>query len=76
MPNNGAYLISDLPPDHMVEIVCEKCGRKGQYRPSTLLEKFGPEAPLPHVLKMMAACSSADDYSQTCQARYAKQPWL
>ena len=76
MPKNGAYIVSELPADHMVEIVCDKCGRKGRYRPATLCEKFGRDAPLPHVLRLLANCDDVNVYSRGCKVRYATQPWL
>lgn len=71
MPRAGAYIVSELP-EGMTAIVCRKCGRSGRYRKSTLLERFGPDAPLPHVLNLLADCPKRREWSDPCQVVYSK----
>jgi hypothetical protein len=42
----GSLTLSDHPAD-LVRLVCEKCGRAGQYREAKLIERFGADKPLP-----------------------------
>ena len=38
--------LRDYPGD-MVRLSCEKCGRSGQYRKQTLIERYGADIRLP-----------------------------
>ena len=46
--NSGAVLLSQIHHP-MLDVHCKRCGRRGRYRHSTLLERFGPDARLPDV---------------------------
>lgn len=65
----GALTVATFPLDP-VRIACARCSRAGQYRRATLLERFGPEAPMPDVLGQLAACSRRGDASDPCGAHY------
>jgi hypothetical protein len=43
-------------PFPMVRLVCDQCGRRGQYRKQTLIEKFGPDIVGPDLLVKVADC--------------------
>jgi hypothetical protein len=40
----------------MVRFVCELCGRRGQYRKQTLIERYGPDIVGPDLLVKVANC--------------------
>ena len=44
----GAGLLSQIRQP-MLYVHCKRCGRRGRYRHSTLVERFGPDAGLPDV---------------------------
>lgn len=71
MPRAGAYVVSDLP-EGLTAIHCPKCGRSGRYRKSTLLKRFGPDAPLPTVLNELADCARRREWSDPCQVVYSE----
>lgn len=71
MPRAGAYIVSELP-EGMTAIVCRKCGRFGRYRKETLLARFGPDEPLPHVLNLIANCPKRGSFSDNCGAVYSE----
>lgn len=68
LPRAGAYIVSDLP-NGLTAIECPKCGRRGRYRKSTLIERFGPDAPLPTVLNLLADCPKLREWSETAGTR-------
>jgi len=43
---NGSLQLHEYPAE-MVRIPCGKCGRPGQYRKQTLIDRFGPDIRLP-----------------------------
>lgn len=54
-PYASPYL-SDVPEGTMIRVKCDRndCGRKGQYRRETLIERYG-DGPLPDVLTKIAS---------------------
>jgi hypothetical protein len=40
----------------MIRLICDKCGRKGQYRKATLVGKYGPDVVMPDLLRKIADC--------------------
>ena len=38
----------------MVRLACDRCGRKGQYRRDTLIEKYGTEMTMPDLRHLIA----------------------
>ncbi|MGB8182603.1 MAG: hypothetical protein WCF13_09555 [Stellaceae bacterium] len=71
MPRAGAYIVAELP-EGMTAIHCPKCGRMGRYRRETLLRRFGPDAPLPHVLNLLADCPRRGQWGDPCLAVYSE----
>ncbi len=45
---SGAVLMSETNWP-MLDVYCQRCGRRGRYRVETLVARFGPEARLPDV---------------------------
>jgi hypothetical protein len=59
MPN-GSLSLAEYP-DAMVRLTCSKCGRSGQYRKATLIERYGRDIPLPDLLHLVgASCPKMD----------------
>jgi hypothetical protein len=44
--DSGSLALRDYPAD-MVRLSCAKCGRSGQYRKQTLIERYGADIRLP-----------------------------
>jgi len=59
-------------PAAMVRLKCAKCGRSGQYRKTTLIEKYGRDIPLPDLLHFVgASCPKMDALgNDPCAAHY------
>jgi hypothetical protein len=51
----------------MVRLVCDKCGRRGQYRIDRLLEQYGPDIAMPDLRHELAQCPHRRDMSNPCQ---------
>ena len=58
----------------MIGLVCEKCGRRGQYRVDTLLERYGPQMAMPGLRHVLARCPHRHDMSNPSQIEYVD--WL
>lgn len=69
MTSVGALTVASYPLDS-VRLSCRKCGREGRYRRSTLVERFGPEARMPDVLRVLADCPRYGNTGDPCQAIY------
>lgn len=61
----------------VVRIGCARCNRRGSYRLARLAAKFGPDAPMDHVLEKMTLDCPAKGDSRTkrrdehiCHARF------
>lgn len=56
----------------MVRLKCAKCGRSGQYRKTTLIEKYERDIPLPDLLHFVgASCPKMDALgNDPCGAHY------
>ncbi len=70
MPNGSLSLIEY--PSPMVRLQCAKFGRSGQYRRTTLIERYGRDIPLPDLLhKVGASCPKMDRLgNDPCGVRY------
>jgi hypothetical protein len=51
----GYYTLANHADD-MVRLVCDGCGRRGQYRKDTLLAKYPADTPLPELRHLIAQC--------------------
>jgi hypothetical protein len=64
-----ALTLTSYPRD-LVRLACDRCGRSGQYRRETLIERFGRDAQMPTVLVALADCPRYKDMSNPCGAHY------
>ena len=55
---NGSLQLSEYPGD-IVCLSCEKCGRAGQYRKQTLIERYRADTRLPDLRDEIANCERA-----------------
>lgn len=53
MPS-GAVALKDFPGD-VVELACERCGRRGRYGKARLVAEHGPDVGLPDLRARLAA---------------------
>ena len=72
---HGAWTLSRWPLDP-IEIVCDRCERRGRYRKATLLERYGGDVVMPEVLARVSAdCPKrAGLGADVCGVRYAEAP--
>jgi hypothetical protein len=54
----------------MVELTCDKCGRRGRLLKTKLVEAYGPEIALPDLRTIIARCDRAGSMSDPCGAYY------
>ena len=57
-------------PKPMVQVICSRCDRKGQYRKETLLALYGADARMPDLLHLIAKCERHGDITNPCGVRY------
>ena len=60
----GSLSLSEYPGD-VVRLSCTKCNRKGQYRKQSLIERFGPDIPLPDSRQKIAQCERRENMSDS-----------
>ncbi|MCA6303680.1 MAG: hypothetical protein IM628_02515 [Phenylobacterium sp.] len=65
----GALTTTTYPHDP-VRVACDRCGRQGRYRRSTLVGRFGADASMPDVLIRIAACPRHGSASDPCGAHF------
>jgi hypothetical protein len=70
MPNDRANTLADSHLNAMIRVACEKCGRRGQLRASTLVERYGAQTAMPDLLRKIAACPRQADMNDPCGAIY------
>jgi hypothetical protein len=61
----GAWTIGTYPLD-LVRISCSKCGRAGQYRRATLLDRYGADMAMPELRHELAQCPRRNNASDPC----------
>jgi hypothetical protein len=67
---SGSLTLSEHPSD-LVTIVCERCDRRGRYHRHKLIQRFGPDAALPDILRELADCTKASGHgNDMCRVRY------
>ena len=57
-------------PGGTVRLVCEKCGRRGQYRKVKLIAIYGPDFPLPDLRVKIANCELEGKTHDACGIHY------
>jgi hypothetical protein len=65
----GSYTLGQFPHE-MVELACEKCGRRGRLLKSKLIEAYGPKMALPDLRTLIARCDRAGCMSDPCGAYF------
>jgi ribosomal protein S27AE len=70
MPKVGALILADHDPDTLIRVSCEKCGRRGQLRASTLVQRYGAQTAMPDLLRKIANCPRQGDMNDPCGAIY------
>ena len=65
----GSLKLSEYPAP-IVRLICEKCGRSGQYRKQTLIERYGADIRLPDLRWEIAQCERLGYMHDTCMVRY------
>ena len=65
----GSLSLIEYPGD-TVRLSCAKCNRKGQYRKQSLIERFGPDIPLPDLRHEIAQCERRGKSIEPCLVRY------
>jgi hypothetical protein len=58
----------------MIRFICDKCGRKGQYRKARLVGKYGPDVAMPDLLHKVADCPHWQPMRGGCSVRYDLTP--
>jgi hypothetical protein len=66
----GSLQLRDYPSE-IVRLSCEKCGRRGQYRKQTLIERYGADMRLPDLREEIAQCERRGRMHDVCMVRYA-----
>jgi hypothetical protein len=66
---NGSLRLREYPGD-IVRLSCEKCGRAGQYRKQTLVERYGGDIRLPDLREEIAQCGRKGQTHDACMVRY------
>src|SRR5215470_640690 len=60
MPH-GSYSLGETAANQkMMRLVCDKCGRRGQYRIDRLLEQYGPDIAMPDLRHELAQCTHTE----------------
>ena len=70
MPHGSYSLGETAAKQKMVRLVCDKCGRRGQYGIDRLLEQYGPDIAMPYLRHELAQCPHRRDMSSPCQVEY------
>jgi hypothetical protein len=65
----GSLSLLDHPGD-LVRLTCEKCGRAGQYRKQSLIERYGAEIALPDLRHALARCERRGQMHDRCRVHY------
>jgi hypothetical protein len=75
MPRD-ALTLSDVR-DPTIQIVCERCGRRGRYNVRRLIAVHGADVRLTDLLARLANCEKARAFGiyDRCQAQYDRYGW-
>ena len=65
----GSLTLADHPGD-IVRLACERCGRTGQYRKATLIERYGADVRLPDLRDEIAQCERRHTLGNACRVHY------
>jgi hypothetical protein len=68
--SKGCYHLGEMTAA-MIRLYCPECHRFAQFRTSGLLERFGPDMPMPSMLGKMKPCNIGNGTSgPQCQLVY------
>jgi hypothetical protein len=68
--SKGCYQLGEMTAA-MIRLYCPECHRFAQLKRTTLLERFGPDKPMPSMLPELKPCSIGGGTSgPQCQLRY------
>lgn len=65
----GSYTLAQFPLE-MIELACDKCGRRGRLSKAKLIEAYGPDIALPDLRAIIARCDRAQSMNDPCAAYY------
>ena len=66
----GCYHLGEMTAA-MIRLYCPDCHRFGQFQRGKLLEQFGPDKPMPTMLRDLKPCDIGNSLSgPQCQLRY------
>jgi hypothetical protein len=66
----GCYHLGEITAA-MIRLYCPKCHRLAQFKRTTLLKQFGPDKPMPTMLRDLKPCDIGNSLSgPQCQLRY------
>ena len=65
----GSFTLRQFPHE-MVELACDKCGRRGRLLKSKLIEAYGPDITLPDLRTMITRRDRAGSMSDGCGTYY------
>ena len=66
---NGSLTLLEHPGD-VVRLSCDRCGRAGRYRKANLIDRFGPDIPLPDLREEIAQCERRGQMHDMCGVHY------
>lgn len=72
---SGAYTLANVHAPKL-EIICQRCSRRGSYSVGRLIAKHGPDMVLPAMLKLIAkggGCTNVDNGFDGCKAKYSPE---
>ena len=61
-------------PTETITVLCSECSREGRYKRTTLLDRFGPDKPMPDILNAITAGCGKNEALSTdrCKAIYGE----
>ena len=61
-------------PTETITVLCGECSREGRYKRTTLLDRFGPDKPMPDILNAITAGCGKNEALSTdrCKAIYGE----
>jgi len=65
----GSFTLGHFPRE-MVELACDKCGRRGRLLKAKLIEAYGPDIALADLRSLIARCDRSGNMSNPCGAYY------
>ncbi|MGF7213032.1 hypothetical protein GGE65_007668 [Skermanella aerolata] len=65
MVGRGSWSLGEWPL-LLVRVLCDKCGRAGQYRTDKLLEQHGAGTTMPDLRHIIAQCPRRNNHSDPC----------